>query len=241
MPETAVPKEFSGKARVLVNKLRAQDDGFSQAVKDIYATLMLRYLEKRPQRPEGLADAARRYRTKLPAEGRLDLNVKLDRKSLHIHELRARGFTYSRQGYSMAQPGVSVGRITISADRFNKPVFLWAAPVFFTHHAISRYFERELRASEAGFWGKARDLAHAADDMIAGAKPDKAGRIRAAHDGWRCEVFSRPRMGGTIERYLSVITYTGDRWAEWGAADDARHRQAMHGPRPTQRRTSEHA
>ena len=81
-----VPAEYLGRARELRARLIAASDQCSAAIDAAAARALRRHHRSAVPRPDDLVDLARAWRHQLPASGRLDLSITLDR---HARSLRA--------------------------------------------------------------------------------------------------------------------------------------------------------
>jgi hypothetical protein len=106
-----VPAEFIGQARAFRAALLAEDMAISAHVDAIAAPLRARFRRKRTPRSSALTDAARLWRTNIPAIGRLSVSIKLERTRLEILEVRASATELTRAAWQrdvLYQPAMTM-------------------------------------------------------------------------------------------------------------------------------------
>lgn len=210
---TPVPRAFLGLARDLRRRLAAADALVPAALEAALLPLRTR-LKRRPTlRADLLIDTERRWRTGLPAFGRLVLTAERRRGvPPYFCELRAQAGGFRIEDWDeepggggfepgvllemiLAQPypGVGGGGVDVRQTTI----------VVVSLHALGRRFQRGTDCSEAAIFA---DLAALAPFAQKGALPPKARFALPAAEGWWCG--ERVWVGDRL--VLAVRTYLGD-------------------------------
>lgn len=211
---TPVPRAFLGLARDLRRRLAAADALVPAALEAALHPLRTR-LERRPTlRTDLLIDTERRWRTGLPAFGRLVLTAERRRGvPPYFCELRAQagGFRIEDWGEVSGgggfEPGVLLEMILAQPypgmGRGGGVDVRQTTIVVVSLHALARRFQRGTDCSEAAIFA---DLAALAPFAQKGALPPKARFALPAAEGWWCG----ERVWVDDRLVLAVRTYLGD-------------------------------
>jgi hypothetical protein len=199
-----VPVEFRGRARELRRRL-GESAEHRDAVDSLVAPIRAR-LERHPRKdphPDILTTAARAWRERVPAAGRLTLDVALRRKSLQVHELRAVTGRLRMEDWgadAAHEPGIAVCAIDFTARshlvKLDTQILATASL-----HAIARRLQRGRDAADAAVMEEMRALAAAAP-----GEEDVEVQVPASGGAWVGDRRSVRRHGETV-RILCVRTF----------------------------------
>ena len=194
-----VPFEFLGRARTLRAEIAAADTIALAAAERVAAPLCAR-LRRRPdrdQRPGMLIDAARGWRTTIPATGRLDLTIDLVGKRLRIDETRLgparfRCDEWGEVGLAISNWFLDVAPGHVRVDHL--PL------AYLSLHALARRIER-------GGPAVADDLEQLGQFCAAPGEPGGMFQVPAAEGWWVGAAADVDVGGGETVRMLVVRTF----------------------------------
>lgn len=196
-----VPAEFVGRARALRAEIAAADPIAISAAQRVAAPLCARLRRRPDQRPGVLVDAARHWRTTLPAVGRLDLSVDVRGKRLRIDETRlgTARFRADEWGGTGDESGLVVAGWTL--DVTPGRVRMDHEPLaYISLHALARRFERAGPAP-------GDDLRRLGQFCAAPGEPGEVFRVPAAEGWWTGAAADVDVGDGEHVRMLVVRTF----------------------------------
>ncbi len=156
---TRVPAEVMRQARYFRDGLKLTSLACSGRMDAIVAPLLARWRRSPIPRPETLQDAARAWKA-LPGFGRLDTTVDLTKRSLQIRELRASASDFRAQGWSTAEPGLSVLGVVLEVAP-HRCVFDILSLATVSLHALARRYQRGFSITDAAIMHDLHILAKA--------------------------------------------------------------------------------
>jgi hypothetical protein len=197
-----VPVEFIGRARDLRRRL-GDSALYRGAVDALVAPILARAKRHPVPRPETLVEAARAWRDRVPAAGRLTLDLRLARRSLTVHELRA--VTGSLRMIDWGEdadlePGIATCTIDFLARshlvKLDTQILAIASL-----HALARRLQRGRDTADAAVMEEMRALAAASSGPV-----DTEARVAGSGGEW---VGDRRavRRHGEVVRILCVRTF----------------------------------
>ena len=97
---SVVPAEWRGKARQFIRRIQQQNDQVTEASRAAFTPLRER-VERGHKVPRytTMIESVRLWQDAMPIGGRLHVECKLERKSLHLIELRLTGCAYSETAW----------------------------------------------------------------------------------------------------------------------------------------------
>ena len=153
-----VPAEFVGRARVLRDAIVAEDEPTGRLVTALMAPLPDRIKRRCNPIPRAatLKAVAHAWRHDMPPKSRLALDVRLERKSLRIHEMRLSSSVYKSAAWTDDdyESGLVILGITLEAWAFHY-TFTTCTIAHVSQHAIARRLQRSPDGSEGAI---VRDL-----------------------------------------------------------------------------------
>ena len=205
MSGPSVPAEFVGKARAFRARIGAEDAVVGQTIQRIVAPLEARRRRKATFRAEQLIDAERAFR-RVPAAGRLTLNIERDKHGLRIEEFRAAAgdFRFCSWADGATDPDVGVVKVVLQATSWGAVGATSNIVASVSLHALARRFQRGFNISDEAILGELRGLALRHAEII-----EALGEFSIACDGgsWVGEV-AKAEIAGVSVAMLAVRTFT---------------------------------
>ena len=147
-PRVPVPREFVGKARLLTNRIGKLNNQVLDASREAFAPLRDRAERNPVPRRETMIEAIGLWEERMPQDGRLSINVDLQKKSLHIHELRASGAEYSKDPWHGDHvPAILLLAFHMQATREMTKLHT-ETRVMLSFHCLGRWYQRSADTSE---------------------------------------------------------------------------------------------
>jgi hypothetical protein len=205
MLQPSVAAEFIGMARAFRARFAASDPTTSKLIDQIVLPIRARIEQHPTPRAEALASAAREWRTKVPAHGRLALSIDHKRTRLTIEETRVSASTFGRTEWEDREPGVAVMhmQIRIAPRLFDAEMTTIAG---LSLHALARRFQKAWRGDDAAIFVDLCALAAAWAELV--QRPDGSDfQVRTADGGVWAGSVANVTTGGRAGRILLTRTY----------------------------------
>jgi len=206
-PKQPVPKEFLGRARLVLQAIALASDQINTAAQAVFAPLGSRCQRNQPLSAADLKTARDTWKRLMPEYGLLSSHIeqRIAPKRLQITELRVSSGQYHKHSWNndVREHALMIKRVTLVAEKHHAEC---PAPtiVVIGLHALARWFQRSPDTSEARLFSDLHQIARRFDDLLETASntPDRRWHCRTQRGrAWWGEVRTEDRQLLVVDTY----------------------------------------
>jgi hypothetical protein len=211
-----VPKQYVGQARLLINRIKSLNESLDTSARAVYAPIAERARRNPTPRYERSVEAVRAWECNVPRDGRLDITVELERKSLSISDLRLSYALYSKDDWvAYHTPSLLINRYDLQASHGHTGLKTTTLALL-SLHTLARWYERSGSHSEAVLFNDLLFLAHTCDALRAMARKTGRWELHAPSGGrFMGSIGWRIRGANRREDFLSIDTFKPSPFIRW--------------------------
>ena len=206
-----VPAEFVGLARAFRGRIETADAIAIRLVQQTSRQLIERTRRHPVPRADMLAGVARAWRVNVPALGRASQQIRLERKSLSITEVRVCPQHYRQADWEAdaREPGVSVVQITLAIAPHETLALGLHTLCAASLHALARRYQRGQPVTDDAIVADLHVLA-AAHERLSGLPAGSDFAVDVSSGQWLGNVLDiRSHHSGITQRVPSARTFVG--------------------------------